>query len=574
MSEALVIFSLGPVQSFIAEARRTRDLWAGSRLLSDVTRAAIQAFQKEGAQIIYPADPAQESLPNKFVVRIPAEKVQQAAQSAQRMAQRALEDIAEQAKSYLRRKGVPIDMVWEAIWERQLQHHLEFFWAAAMIEGDYQKAYAKASRAFEATKRTRIFAQSEEEGPKDSLSGRRSALHTDGVRPREYWREVGELVEPSELRPEGRERLDALGITKRFGYGGVPLPSTSSVAAASFLKKIRGTDKLQNYRFFIQAIPLFYRVSDDPDWPYDGDLFFRETFSPDRLQDDYRFTPEDLERYALSLEAIRLALEMLYEATRARPSPYYAILVMDGDSMGKHVGSCTSAEEHSELSAQLITFAQKAQDIIKAHQGTPIYTGGDDVLALLPLASAFQAVVKLAETYRQLFSGWTQKYPHHTLPFTASAGISVVHHRYPLGAALQAAREAERRAKGVKDKDALAVAVLRRSGERTEMRSPWRALGSRFERLRAWFSNGALSSRFAYDVADSARRLKGLEEPFRAELKRLLRRHRDEQKPNPPDPEEVADDLMDWAQSLPERDFEELANWILLARFVAQGGVI
>ena len=36
----LLVFSIGPVQEFIAAARRTRDLWFGSEMLSEVSRAA------------------------------------------------------------------------------------------------------------------------------------------------------------------------------------------------------------------------------------------------------------------------------------------------------------------------------------------------------------------------------------------------------------------------------------------------------------------------------------------------------------------------------------------------------
>src|ERR1019366_10068292 len=36
----LLVFSIGPVQEFIAAARRTRDLWVGSEMLSEVSRAA------------------------------------------------------------------------------------------------------------------------------------------------------------------------------------------------------------------------------------------------------------------------------------------------------------------------------------------------------------------------------------------------------------------------------------------------------------------------------------------------------------------------------------------------------
>ena len=48
-------FTLGPVQSFVAQARRTRDLWAGSFLLSWLSGQAMKSILEQGGQIIFPA---------------------------------------------------------------------------------------------------------------------------------------------------------------------------------------------------------------------------------------------------------------------------------------------------------------------------------------------------------------------------------------------------------------------------------------------------------------------------------------------------------------------------------------
>ncbi|MCE7920927.1 MAG: hypothetical protein DYG85_15690 [Chloroflexi bacterium CFX1] len=40
----LIIFSIGPVQEFIAAARRSRDLWYGSWMLSELSKAAAKAI--------------------------------------------------------------------------------------------------------------------------------------------------------------------------------------------------------------------------------------------------------------------------------------------------------------------------------------------------------------------------------------------------------------------------------------------------------------------------------------------------------------------------------------------------
>ena len=77
--EHLLLFSIGPVQSFIASARKTEDLWAGSYLLSFLVEKAIQQLhqlsQVEGGsvELIFPAEhdiavfPQVASFPNRFL---------------------------------------------------------------------------------------------------------------------------------------------------------------------------------------------------------------------------------------------------------------------------------------------------------------------------------------------------------------------------------------------------------------------------------------------------------------------------------------------------------------------------
>lgn len=560
MPDTLLIFSLGPVQGFLAEARRAQDLWAGSRLLSDLTRAAIQASLDLGGEPIYPADPRQESLPNKFVVKLPEGIApEEAAQAARQAAQKELLQRGEVARKFLE-SIIPGDSVWEKIWQRQLENHLEFFWAAAAMEDDYQSAYRRASWALDAVKRTRPFQQVKEDGLKDSLSGRRSALRTAQGDARWYWKGIAASgrVTAARLKPDGRERLDALGAVKRFGFGDEAerFPSASSVAAADYLARVPHRD-LAAYRKTLQAVPQFYRVREDEIWPYDGDLLYPETLIPERLRTSYGFGDADLQRYEVELEAVRLALRTLYNSA-GRPSPYYALLVMDGDNMGKRVAKCTSEEKHRQLSQQLVDFAARTREILERHQGTAVYTGGDDVLGLLPLKTALPAAQALAQAFAQMVPGRT-----------ASAGLSFAHHLYPLDAVLRAAREAEGRAKGMEGKNAVCVRALKRSGEPIEVRSHWGDLGTLFEELCQWFADGALSSRFAYEAAANLPFLEG--EPVRSELKRQIQRHREPSKPTPPDPAHLADRLAAWAESLPGKA-EELTGWLLLARFVAQGG--
>ena len=55
MTEHLLAIHIGPVQEFIAAARRTADLWAGSQLLLEVVGAAAATF--DDADRIFPRNP-------------------------------------------------------------------------------------------------------------------------------------------------------------------------------------------------------------------------------------------------------------------------------------------------------------------------------------------------------------------------------------------------------------------------------------------------------------------------------------------------------------------------------------
>ncbi len=49
MKSHLIALSIGPVQDFIAAARRTRDLWFGSHMLSEIAKAAALAVHNAEA---------------------------------------------------------------------------------------------------------------------------------------------------------------------------------------------------------------------------------------------------------------------------------------------------------------------------------------------------------------------------------------------------------------------------------------------------------------------------------------------------------------------------------------------
>jgi CRISPR-associated protein Cmr2 len=153
---------------------------------------------------------------------------------------------------------------------------------------------------------------------------------------------------------------------------------------------------------------------------------------------------------------------------------------------------------HAAFSEACGVFSQRtARRTIESEDalGVLVYAGGDDVLALLPAGFdrelGFEPATETARRLRFRFSGHVRRVapgeedqvdPAHAAGFvlderglglalgcrvTASAGIAVFHQRWPLGRALEAARQAEAFAKDALGRDALGLTVLRRSGQTT-----------------------------------------------------------------------------------------------------------
>lgn len=599
MPEALLVFTFSPVQPFILEARRTADLFSGSGILVKLSRAAAESIAKApGSRLIFPAKLSGD-MPNKLVARVPWDAARAIATEAEAALRRRWQEIADPAKQQLQRLAPQPDAAWDTIWQRQTTSYWEVYWAAAALGGGaeneaYASAYGAANRGLEAAKRTRAFVQAEEHGLKDTLSGRREALHTRTLDAPAYWQAIAARpdVTAAKLQPEGRERLDALGAVKRFGQlANRRFPSTSSIAATDFLAKAQndGPVALAAYRGAVEALlgRRLAQVGDDAGWPYDGDLLYVETLTPERLKDGYGL--DTLDEQALRVAQNRL--RDLHRAADASPSPYYAVLVLDGDSMGERVSGCLKNNdpqaEHRALSERLTEFAEAVAAIAGEHRADVVYNGGDDVLLLAPLGAAVSVAAALARRFGE-FAGTS-----------ASAGIAIAHHLSPLDAALAAARSAESRAK-TPPKAAVAVQVLKRSGESLELRSSWEALresvaepddrraavtadargrapGDNLADLVDLFRSDArgapLAGRFDSDLTALAYAFTAADRPFTAELRRLLARHRNRGHLRAPEPRAWAERLAAWARALPAGEqTDKLARWVRFAHFIARGG--
>lgn len=209
MSQHLFLCQIGPVQSFIATARRTQDLYVGSRLLSILASAGVEAALKKEVQLIFPATDTNGSLPKgvphrfAFISNLPphelGEDIEQAIRSQWR-------DIAGMVKDWLYDQVG--DGEWEAVFDGQVETWLEFYWVAVPYnKSQHGQSYEHANRVMAARKQSRTFSQIDEPGVKCTLTGAMAALPLD-------WKQLRYQVGEKTLRPN--EKLGALAIIKRF----------------------------------------------------------------------------------------------------------------------------------------------------------------------------------------------------------------------------------------------------------------------------------------------------------------------------------------------------------------------
>lgn len=541
MSSTIYVLSIGPVQDFIAAARRTRDLWFGSYLLSEISRAAARAIADEGGLLIFPAltkgsaelgptPPGREletfNVGNVLLAEIPegidAAKIHTAAENAARMTWRSYADGArKEARAVIRQ-----DDIGEQIWDNQINDLIEFNAAWVPLEDDaYPASRRRLMHLLGGRKSLRYFnpAIGDHRVPKCSLDG----AHETVLKGNNSIPKVLKL----RLRLSESEQLCAIDLTKRLAGGRkMSFPSVTRVALDPWVRRI--VEKGGEAKECLDAIGrlcagdnLYSSGSGEyyPDFPYDGQVCY-----PDRL----RRLLEDLKELSecgddlKKLKEIKEHLNRLLEMNGiGKPFSYLAVLVADGDRMGKALSSIRSAPEHRNFSANLSRFAGEARNIVRGHNGFAVYSGGDEILAFLPEDKCLEAARELHERFGYISDG-----------LTLSVGIAIGYNSVPLEDLLKYGRDALSAAKEP-DRNGFALHLHTRSGgEPTKVREQWKPRGNNGmdERLNQWVQmhlDDIIPDKVAYDLSQLADDYRGWTQPppkdlLEKDMRRLLQRKR------------------------------------------------
>ncbi len=165
---------------------------------------------------------------------------------------------------------------------------------------------------------------------------------------------------------------------------------------------------------------------------------------------------------------VGISLKELADRSEIEATRYIAAIQMDGDHMGEILSDTTRGKAFfNQFSQKLANFAcNEAQRIVEGHDGVLVYAGGDDVLALLPACRAIDCARELRNKFCEKNSNMPgSECGSGGQRVTLSAGIAFCHYKTPLSRLLTEARRAEHRAKEELGRDALAITIVKRSGE-------------------------------------------------------------------------------------------------------------
>ncbi|MDD2919544.1 type III-B CRISPR-associated protein Cas10/Cmr2 [Rhodoferax sp.] len=546
-------FTISPVQTFIGQSRRTRDLWSSSFLLSWLSGVAMAQVHKSGGRILFPsvldgdaitddllrailgnADKAPfiGTLPNRFKAEVAADfdpsKCSDAVHTkwgelATLVRQRFLPLTALKDKNLIfvpskkqKNPNAQNKTLTESLWDQQVANFWDVQWVKGVAPADGGDA-----RWLDRRKNWRQHIQPDQQEPGDACSLMPGSVELSGhIRSRsqelrkkqdDFWAAVRDHVPgvhhgqgprnpgPGRLNLRDDERLCAVAFVKRLWpklhpddikevLGWVPdritqsagnWPSTAYMAALPWIKKVYAeADPARRARCdaYVDALNAA-RVHPSAAKTQEG--LFSETLNQIEgiearpyfcTLDGQLFYEDGLQAAAKEgLLAPNSVLPLQKQLAKidpdGKPSPFYAVLRMDGDNVGKLIG-----REAGAVSRALSDFAGKVQRIVDTeHHGAALYAGGDDVLALLPLDDAIGCAQALRHAYQEAMH-------RQQLDGTISAGIVFAHYHLPLSFVMaESSRLLDDIAKTENGRNSVAVTVHKPGGQHLQWVACWDA---------------------------------------------------------------------------------------------------
>ncbi|CQR53497.1 type III-B CRISPR-associated protein Cas10/Cmr2 [Paenibacillus riograndensis] len=588
-TEVVMLISIGPVQEFIAQARKTRDLWFGSHLLSEISKeAARRLAEAHNARMIFPYIHKEKiayglddlKVANKVLAIVPTNDPKAVALDVRRAVVTKWLGYANKAKEELG-SGIIGPM-----WERQVKDFIEFYavWSELESEEKYAEVLQQTEQLMAARKTLRDFRPNE---PADLFGDDKSGLDSGResvLKPSQYMSYAGFGI-------KHKETLDAISLVKRLSRFTVDKKEFKSVCDVAF-QQFRDELGASRNQWMKTAVDEYYR---DLKHKYgtalkltgsDLQSYKSEMFYTSRVEEAVVELAAEMKKPINRVKQLEItqniltSLEELYGKILKEPTPYYALVVGDGDRMGDALRKMKTPAEHQSFTEHLSGFASEVERIVFKDdiKGQMIYSGGDDLMALLPVHRCLAA----AQEIRQAFTNtMTLALPDEDQRPTLSVGIAIVHMFEPLEDSLLIARAAEALAKVRRDE--LAIHFQKRSGsEEMRVSLPFSENPvNTIVKLQSLYRNRYISTSFAYGLrqlhaeyldlkAHGSLQNEGMGELLYFEIRRLLLLKKPEFKSK----DEIIKEVLSVFKGLEQTDSDRVKDPLVLLNRLAEQCVI
>ncbi len=523
MPKKLLIFSFSPVQGFILTARRPRDLFTGSYIISYLTKEVIERTDLR-KKVIYPViennDQELANYPNKFIAIVEEDKklkekfkeiwneicenvwnsLDLKLEQKEKVYRQFLNHVESYFNIFCECRGFISENEWKNILglEKEAGNNKE--------EKEYSYTYDLTERILGAKKSWRPYRNviddttyTDEDGKEKypdgcTMCGERLHLAFE-------WKKKDEIFSEKDARHiKKNEKLCGVCLVKRFavkyafkkdlGDDFWHYPSTEEIAGIRF--KARLKDVLKEHEDIKRLIQEIYEILEKEEAPsivrksvidfegypnIDAEFFREEAHEALFEEDIFKDNPQLKDK-------VKELVRKLADKGIRHTNPYFAFIMADGDSIGDWLGIKSSIrkdklteEFHKEFSLTLSEYAREVRKCKEAKEDEEIpkqviYAGGDDVLAMLHPVDAVRFGQRCAEEFREKLKTLAKEDKNPSI----SGGIIIAHAKMPLQKVLEEAGRLEKKAKDVKGKGAVAVGVMTRSGAIKEFVAKWEDL--------------------------------------------------------------------------------------------------
>ena len=372
----LFSLTITPIQSFISQAKSTKDFYAGSQIISELIKRLLKKFPNQ-QDIIFPS--SEDIVSNKIIARIDIEEQEKLVKKLKPVVNGFL-------SSYASQNGITKfgeDNL------KQLRDVFQLFYSSIKIENSYRSSYLEVEKNLAIIKNLRTFNQMKSKNI-CYVCGERTSFNS-------Y----------KDNNKKSRCTICYLKFKDKTKY-----LSTAGISSLYWRNELATDTKSYEKQFK----------------NFDESLFYEENLNLKYLEKNHQKSTK---------KEIELFKDELSNLSEDKPTKQYVLINLDGDNIGKILSNGLDNIElekfHEEFSKKLSAFAKEVKEIIGAEKGRVIYSGGDDFLCFLTPYYLNDVLKEIKESFEKNVNSYQEKISY-------SIAITIAHYKAPLHKIIESSR--------------------------------------------------------------------------------------------------------------------------------------